>query len=126
MEDIFIEKTQYTPEVKSDLEACVLNIAGKSYPENTFEFYKPINAWIKTFIATHKDKELTFNFEIIYFNSSSSKALFDLFDSLEESVKNGLQIIVNWIYDEDNESMEEAGEDFIDDFEVLQINLVKK
>lgn len=126
MENILIEKTPYTPEIKSDLENCSLDIRGKSYPENTFEFYKTITTWAEAFISAHQGKDLVFNFEILYFNSSSSKALFDLFDLLEEAVKEGSKITVNWIYDEDNESMEEAGEDFIDDFEILQINLVKK
>ena len=63
--------------------------------------------------------------EIIYFNSSSSKLFFDLFDLLEENNdENGIEI--NWIYDEENESALEAGEDFIEDFENLKINLVQK
>jgi hypothetical protein len=33
---------------------------------------------------------------------------------------------VNWIYDEENESALEAGEDFVDDFENLNIKLVPK
>jgi hypothetical protein len=35
-------------------------------------------------------------------------------------------ITINWIYDKENESIEEAGEDFIEDFENLNINLVTK
>mgnify|MGYP006450346123 CR=1 FL=1 len=35
-------------------------------------------------------------------------------------------IKINWIYDEENESAEEAGEDFIEDFEDLKIELVTK
>ena len=33
--------------------------------------------------------------------------------------------MINWIYDEENESAEEAGEDFIEDFEDLDIRLTK-
>jgi len=35
-------------------------------------------------------------------------------------------IEINWLYDEDNDSSMEAGEDFIEDFEDLTINLVSK
>ena len=35
-------------------------------------------------------------------------------------------IKINWVYDEENESAEEAGEDFIEDFEDLDIKLVRK
>jgi len=65
------------------------------------------------------------NLEIIYFNSSSSKLFFDFFDLLDENRK-GRELIVNWIYDEENESAEEAGEDFVEDFADLHIQLVTK
>jgi len=126
MENIFLEETKYTPEIKSDIENLLFSITGKSYPENTFEFYEPVIKWIEGFVSANKDKELVFNFEITYFNSSSSKALFDLFDFFEEAIEDGSNIVINWIYDEENESMEEAGEDFVEDFETLKINLVKK
>lgn len=122
MEDLLIEETKYTPEIKF-LASGELNIVGKSYPENTFEFYKPIMKWIEDYFAAGK-KELTLNMEIIYFNSSSSKLFFDMFDLIEAN--NNEQIVVNWIYDEDNESSLEAGEDFKEDFEDLQINLITK
>jgi hypothetical protein len=64
--------------------------------------------------------------EIIYFNSSSSKLFFDFFDLLEEASGNGKEIEVNWLYDGENESAEEAGEDFKEDFESLNFNLVVK
>jgi hypothetical protein len=63
--------------------------------------------------------------EIIYFNSSSSKLFFDLFDLLEENMDKS-KIAVNWIYDKENESALETGEEFIEDFEDLQINLQEK
>jgi hypothetical protein len=44
---------------------------------------------------------------------------------LEDNRENH-QIEINWIYDKENESAEEAGEDFIEDFEALNINLVAK
>ena len=49
----------------------------------------------------------------------------DLFDILGEN-KDKVDIEINWIYDEENESAEEAGEDFIEDFEDLDIKLVAK
>lgn len=40
--------------------------------------------------------------EITYFNSSSSKLFFDMFDLLDEN--NNDELVINWIYDEENES----------------------
>lgn len=126
MENLNIEATKYTPEIKSDIAACTLSLTGKSYPENTFEFYEPVIAWIESLIEEKKEEALTFNFEILYYNSSSSKAFFDIFDILEEAVENGSKITVNWQYDEENETMQEAGEDFAEDFEALTFNVVQK
>ena len=63
--------------------------------------------------------------EIIYFNSSSSKIFFDFFDIIDEASKNN-DIIIIWIYDKENDSALEEGEDFIDDFENLNLNLLEK
>jgi hypothetical protein len=125
MENIKLEATKYTPEISMDISG-VISLKGKSYPENTFEFYEPIIKWIKDYFSSDSTpRNMTVNMEITYFNSSSSKLFFDFFDLLDENKEN-FEIVVNWIYDKDNESAMEAGEDFIDDFTELKINLVAK
>lgn len=123
MDNINIEVTKYTPQILLDHEAGLIEFKGKSYPENTFEFYKPIIDWINEYFENPQD-ETTVNFHITYFNSSSSKLFFDLFDIFEEAHDNDVKVVINWLYDEENESALEAGEDFKDDFENLVINLV--
>jgi hypothetical protein len=93
--------------------------------ENTFDFYKPMMEWVEEYFGCCAKDETVVNMEIIYFNSSSSKLFFDFFDLLDEN-KDDHKIVINWIYDEDNESAEEAGEDFIEDFDELDIKLVAK
>jgi hypothetical protein len=122
MENLIIEETKYTPNINLDINGTV-SIVGKSYPENTFEFYAPVMEWLGTYFE-EGNKKLTLNMEITYFNSSSSKLFFDMFDLLDEN--NSDELVINWIYDEDNESALEAGEDFKDDFENLTINFVTK
>jgi len=124
MESLFIEATKYTPEIKIDSKSSVVDICGKSYPENTFEFYKPVLEWVENFFKNPKEN-LTLNMEVIYFNSSSSKLFFDLFDILDDH-REKTQIVVKWIFDEENESALEAGEDFKDDFKNLNIQLIQK
>jgi hypothetical protein len=126
MDNLQFDATQYTPKISLDAAAGTISMVGKSYPENTFEFYAPIVEWVETYLADDANSRLRVDMEIVYFNSSSSKLFFDLFDSFEEAVNAGKQIEVNWIYDADNESAEEAGEDFREDFESLTINLVTK
>ena len=125
MQNLVIEETKYTPKIVLDAESGVIELRGKSYPENTFEFYKPMMEWLEEYFDSNAKEKTVVNMEIIYFNSSSSKLFFDFFDLLDEA-KDEHDIEVNWIYDEENESALEAGEDFIEDFEELTINLVKK
>jgi hypothetical protein len=124
MENLTIEATKYTPKIDLNVNGTI-SIVGKSYPENTFEFYAPVMDWLNEYFSTSAKDVTTVNMEIIYFNSSSSKLFFDFFDLLEENHTEH-KIKINWIYDEDNESAEEAGEDFIEDFEELSIQLVSK
>ncbi|NPA66648.1 MAG: DUF1987 domain-containing protein [Epsilonproteobacteria bacterium] len=124
MENLHIKATRYTPEIHLTTDG-VISLKGKSYPENTFEFYTPMMLWVKEFLENVTVEKIVVNMEIIYFNSSSSKLFFDFFDLLEENVPSHA-IEINWIYDEENESALEAGEDFIEDFVNLKINLISK
>ena len=119
-----IEATKYTPEIILDEENGVVEIKGKSYPENTFEFYKQLMDWLDEYFQNPQSKTV-FNMELIYLNSSTSKFLYDLFDYLEEKSEDN-EIEINWIYDEENEVAEETGEDFKEDFEDMNFNLVAK
>ncbi|MBF0266705.1 MAG: DUF1987 domain-containing protein [Gammaproteobacteria bacterium] len=125
MDSLTFEETKYTPRILLDAENGIIEMVGKSYPENTFEFYQPVIDWMKEYFETSAKEITKINIEIIYFNSSSSKLFFDFFDLLED-VHEDHKLEINWIYDEENESAEEAGEDFIEDFENLKINLVSK
>jgi len=125
MENIFIEQTKYTPEISLDAQKGEINFTGKSYPENTFEFYNPVLNWVGEYFNDSAKSQTTINMEIIYFNSSSSKLFFDFFDMIEEASEVN-DIIINWIYDEENDSALEAGEDFTEDFENLNFNLIEK
>jgi len=124
MQELRIEASQYTPKISMDAQKGIIEIVGKSYPENTFEFYKPLLGWLEEYFK-HPQQKTILNMEIIYFNSSSSKLFFDLFDIMEDH-QNDSKITINWIYDAENESAQEAGEEFQEDFESLNINLQEK
>jgi hypothetical protein len=122
MENITTEQTKFTPSILLDYEQGLIEIKGDSLPENTAEFYKPLMDGLKKYFEAPQETT-TVNLELTYFNSSSSKLFFDFFDLLENASENHT-IIINWCYDEENESMEEAGEDFAEDFEDLNFNMV--
>ena len=52
------------------------------------------------------------NVQLEYFNTSSSKCILDVFKKLESIQKGKQEVIINWYYEEDDEDMLEAGEDY--------------
>jgi len=126
MNNLVIEETQYTPKINFNVALNTLEIIGKSYPENTFEYYKPIILWIEEYLENVADESILVRLDLEYLNSSSLKAYFDIFDMLEEAHEDGKKIKIEWLFDEDNDISEETGEDFIADFESLNIELVVK
>jgi len=125
MKNTIIKETKYTPEVNLDVQKGILNIKGNSYPENTLEFYDPILNLMESFFKNTEIINIILNIEIIYFNSSSSRVFFEIFDLIEDNSKD-LNFQINWIYENDNESVLEIGEDFKEDFQKLEFNILAK
>lgn len=110
MDPINIEGTPKTPTVNFNSDTGVLEIKGRSIPENAVEFYKPLVDWIGSYGDVAKEGT-TVNIQLEYFNTSSSKCILDVFKKLE-SINGKTSITINWHYEEDDEDMLEAGEDY--------------
>ena len=111
MEPLLLEGTAKTPTVKFDAGEGVIEIKGRSIPENSIEFYKPLVEWLEEYSATPLDLTQV-NVQLEYFNTSSSKCILDVFKKLETIHKGKNEVIINWHYEEDDEDMLEAGEDY--------------
>ena len=117
MENLVIEATKYTPAVSFDGSKHQLLIEGKSTPENTFEFFEPILAWLKAYFSQAQTAAVEFN--VPYFNSSSSRVMFDIFDILDKAASSGSTLTIKWKYASENENGLETGEEFQEDFKDL-------
>lgn len=111
MENLKIDGTPKTPSVDFSQETGVLEIKGRSIPENSIEFYKPINEWLSAY-GTHPKATTTVDIKLEYFNTSSSKCILDFLKALEAINGNQTEIKINWFFEEDDEDMQEAGEDY--------------
>jgi hypothetical protein len=111
MEPIIFEGTPKTPSVRFDAKQGIVEIKGRSIPENSIEFYKPLVDWLEQYAGIPAPKT-TVNIHLEYFNTSSSKCILDVFKKLEVIHKAKNEVIVNWYYEEDDEDMLEAGEDY--------------
>ena len=123
MQNLIIEKTKSTPDIIFEAASGVLQIKGESFPENAAKFYTPILQWLRQFLNNTLN-ETVFEFEIVYFNSSTSKVFMTIFDMLEKEVKKGKRIVVNWRCDQQNEIAIECGEEFKEDISDLPFNII--
>ncbi len=111
MEPLIIEGTAKTPSVNFNASEGLIEIKGRSIPENSIEFYKPLVDWLEEY--SKAPASLTkVNIQLEYFNTSSSKCILDVFKKLEAIYKAKNEVIINWYYEEDDEDMLEAGEDY--------------
>ena len=113
METIKIQGTEDTPKVILDKDAEIMEISGRSLPEDVASFYDPILNWLDEYAGSPNDKTV-FNFKLVYFNTASSKLLLDILMKLEEIHEGGADVLIKWHYPEDDEDMEEAGEEYAD------------
>lgn len=114
MTDFSIAGTQSTPEIRSDWEAGVLHMQGDSYPENSFEMFGQVLDWIEKYLR-EAGRPLTLQLHLLYLNTSSIKALMDIFDQLEAAHLDGKTVHVEWHYDPRNERVAELAEEFKED-----------
>lgn len=108
MENLNLAGTPKTPTVELNANNGNLLLKGRSIPENSIEFYKPILTWIEEYSANAKEST-TLQIQLEYFNTSSSKCLLDVFKRMETIKGN---VVIEWYYENDDEDMLEAGEDY--------------
>ncbi len=111
MENFYLEETPKTPEINLNAQTGKFIISGRSIPENSIEFYKPMFDWLDAYTKEANNKT-NVDVKLEYFNTSSSKCLVEVFRRLEDIKGKGKEIEVNWFYEEDDEDMQESGEDF--------------
>jgi hypothetical protein len=107
MDILKLEGTEDTPKIILDKGNGIFEISGRSLPEDSAEFYRPVLDWIGQY-AGSPNASTDFVFKLEYFNTASSKLILDVLSALED-IK-GMKIL--WYFHEDDEDMEEAGEEF--------------
>lgn len=120
---MFIDATADTPKIDLNEKDQTITIIGKSFPEDAFEFYNDVEKWICSYFNENSNTNTTINFELIYYNSTTTKLLYDFFHFLTK--QEGHTITINWYYDKDNDFSYESGEELAEEFSSLTINLIQ-
>ena len=114
---IKIDEKEDTPKVIFDPSNNFFEISGRSLPEDAILFYEPILTWLTEY-SNNPNILTELNIKLNYFNTASSKLILDILMILEEMVENNKQCIIKWHFEEDDEDMEEAGEEYSELIEV--------
>lgn len=118
MDKLVIASTVNSPGILLDPKEGKFEFSGESRPENVRKFYLPVLEWLEAFLEEQTDMktgerstglECRFSFE--YFNSTSAKYILDIFKSLHAIHSLGIDLNIDWLYEEDDEDMLEVGQE---------------
>ncbi|MDY0201181.1 MAG: DUF1987 domain-containing protein [Bacteroidales bacterium] len=125
MQKFELKEAITTPYVLLNAEAGEIRIEGRSIPENVIDFYYPILSWIDKYVEKAKEVTTIF-FKLEYFNTSSSKRLFDIMKKVEVIASQPeKKVIINWYYEEDDEDIYFAGSDYKALISKVEFNLIE-
>jgi hypothetical protein len=125
MNPINIAKTARTPQIDFDFTENKFAISGESYPEDASAFYGPLLTNINNHFIESRDTDISFRFELIYFNSSTAKIVMELFEALEEAATSGNRVTITWVYEAGDDNVKELGEEFAEELSEAKFVLEK-
>jgi len=124
MEKYFTDATEDSPSILFDSNKGLIELKGRSLPEDAITCYAPLYKLVKEYINTPKGIT-TINFRLGYLNSSSAKKILEVISLLEDLPSQGFQVDLNWFYNTEDEDMHEEGEEF-KRLTSLPLNLIKE
>ena len=113
MEKLEIKASKHTPMIHYEPEKNTFTISGSSLPENVHDFYRPILTWLDEYEKNVESikKPFTVIVKFAYYNSGSMRYIAEIFQRISKISKKGMQTIVNWHYEKEDELLKEAGQD---------------
>lgn len=111
MDGLRIEATAHTPMVSLNHITGVMEIRGRSIPDDPEAFWGGILNWFDEYMRQPTELTLV-KIDLEYFNITSSKRILFLLYKLNELVDNGLKAQVEWYYRKSDEDMYEVGQDY--------------
>lgn len=118
-----IKTTLKTPKVLVNFEEGTILLAGISIPEDPYAFYSPVNEEIEKYMEEPLAKT-TLEFKLEYFNTSSTLVIRNLIRDLSQS-SSKTELFIKWYYEEYDEDMKEAGDEFRMLFHRVNFELVE-
>jgi len=115
MDPIVIAATKRGPEINFDFPANTFLIKGESYPEDVDGFYGGLMDALDQHLSAQSGAQVRLDIELVYFNSSTAKVLMELFEMMDGAAERGNGVLITWLYEEDDDNMEELGTEFAEE-----------
>jgi len=93
--DLMIKPTRTSFGVEFLFSEGILRFSGDSYPENSVDFFLPLLQWVSEFV-TYPCKNVTVELRVKYFNTSTSKYLFQIMELLQTYHAKGNELNITW------------------------------
>jgi hypothetical protein len=131
MNSLIIPATDFTPKVNFVIETGLLEISGVSRPEDVAGFYEVPLQWLERLEESilksgsrYEFQDLHLVFQLSYFNSASSKYIIQMLRHVKNLLNHGINIMIDWFYEEGDDKMMEDGEDLAEAVE-LEFNYIE-
>lgn len=99
-----------------------INISGRAIPDDATREWYPFISDLENYTKIWNEIEITFEFS--YYNTASSIYITRIMHILEAMRVEGKSVEINWKYFEKDEDMQISGEDYMELFPKLIINLI--
>lgn len=110
--NVIQESSRNCPGITHYPHSNTLEITGRSIHENPEIFFMPLCVWIDAYFEA--SNSLNVRIQLEYINSGSAKCLIELLKKLTGYKRSGKDVSMKWLFEEDDESMQELGEHYRD------------
>jgi hypothetical protein len=124
-QDILLPATNFTPEVDFRFSQNQLSLRGECYPENAAAFFAPLITATDEYLQGLGGKKVQMRVQLAYFNSSSTKLIFAWLGRFNEYGHDGSEVVLDWVHDSDDDTIQEFGLELQSDFPAIQFRLLE-
>ena len=110
MKNLVIQGTTTLPTFDFNTNG-ILKIDGKSIPEDASKLFAPVFEWIENMDI----ENIEFDINLYYFNTATSKQLFEMFMKANNNPK-AKSILVKWRYEIGDDDSHESGQIYDEEF----------
>lgn len=107
MQDYLLEREIKTPLIDAKASG-EMRMEGICIPEDVTRLFAPFFTWLEQYTESPAEKTVM-NVKLDYYNTSTASILLKVFRQLAKVKSAGKSVVINWIYEEDDEENMESG-----------------